>query len=83
MIHLGQSHPILKLFSFYSCNLTSLNFGNGIIKEPLGGTHSHPDKMYKKLKTEIKRHITKLLDINPKERIDQRIDKFCNMGVYK
>ena len=56
---------------------------DGIIKEPLGGTHSHPDKMYKKLKTEIKRHITKLLEINHKERIDQRIDKFCNMGVYK
>tara|TARA_B100000700_G_C14930560_1_gene801721 strand:+ start:302 stop:1255 length:954 start_codon:yes stop_codon:yes gene_type:complete len=56
---------------------------DGIIKEPLGGAHAEPEKMYKKLKTEIKRHISKLNELNPQERIDKRIEKFCKMGVYK
>ena len=39
-------------------------------------------KIAKKLKTEIKRNITKLKDISPEERVDKRIEKFGSMGVY-
>ena len=56
---------------------------DGIIKEPLGGAHAHPEKMYKKLKTELKKHINKLSEIDTQERIDARINKFCDMGAYK
>ena len=56
---------------------------DGIIKEPLGGAHAKPEKMYKKLKTEIKRHISKLNEQTPQQRVDNRIEKFCKMGVYK
>ena len=56
---------------------------DGIIKEPIGGAHGNSEKMYKKLKTEIKRNINKLLEIDPQKRIDLRINKFSNMGVYK
>jgi acetyl-CoA carboxylase carboxyl transferase subunit alpha len=56
---------------------------DGIIKEPLGGAHAEPEKMYKKLKTEIKRNISKLKDQDVLDRIDKRIEKFCKMGVYK
>ncbi|CAG5083228.1 acetyl-CoA carboxylase carboxyltransferase subunit alpha [Parvicella tangerina] len=55
---------------------------DGIIKEPLGGAHADPEGMFKKLKTEIKRNITKLKDIAPEERIEKRIEKFGSMGVY-
>ena len=56
---------------------------DGIIKEPLGGAHAEPEKMYKKLKSEIKRHISKLNEQTPQQRVDNRIEKFCKMGVYK
>jgi len=56
---------------------------DGIIKEPIGGAHGCPEKMYKKLKTEIKRNINKLLELDSQKRIDLRIEKFSNMGVYK
>ena len=56
---------------------------DGIIKEPLGGAHAEPEKMYKKLKTEIKRNLSKLKDQDVLDRIDKRIEKFCKMGVYK
>jgi len=56
---------------------------DGVIKEPIGGAHAEPEKMYKKLKTEIKRNITKLSDIPSEELVEKRINKFCDMGVYK
>ena len=56
---------------------------DGIIKEPIGGAHGNSEKMYKKLKTEIKRNINKLLELDSQKRIDLRINKFSNMGVYK
>ena len=56
---------------------------DGIIKEPLGGAHAEPEKMFKKLKTEIKRNLSKLNELDALDRIDKRINKFCKMGVYK
>jgi len=53
---------------------------DGIIKEPLGGAHAEPEKMYKKLKAEIKSHISELELLSSKERIDRRTEKFSNMG---
>ncbi|MCB9197600.1 MAG: acetyl-CoA carboxylase carboxyltransferase subunit alpha [Flavobacteriales bacterium] len=55
---------------------------DGIIKEPTGGAHADPEGMFKKLKTEIKRNITKLKDHTPEELIDHRIEKFGAMGVF-
>lgn len=55
---------------------------DGIIKEPVGGAHADPEAMYKKLKAEIKRNITKLKDVSPEERIENRIEKFGSMGVF-
>ena len=53
---------------------------DGIIKEPLGGAHAEPEKMYKKLKTEIKKNIKSLLAISDEERIKIRTEKFSSMG---
>ena len=55
---------------------------DGIIKEPAGGAHADPEAMAKKLKTELKRNITKLSEMDVQERIDARIEKFGAMGVY-
>ena len=53
---------------------------DGIIKEPLGGAHAEPEKMYKKLKTEIKKIVSELESIKDEERIAIRTEKFSNMG---
>lgn len=55
---------------------------DGIIKEPLGGAHNDPAKIYKTVKTELKKNLKELLVMGIEERIMQRIDKFSNMGVY-
>jgi acetyl-CoA carboxylase carboxyl transferase subunit alpha len=61
-----------------------LNFGliDDIIKEPLGGAHTDPEKMSKMLKAHIKKEIAALQELDPEKRIDIRIDKYSNMGQY-
>ncbi len=56
---------------------------DGIIKEPSGGAHTAPEKMQKKLKTELKKHINKLSEVPIDSLVESRIAKFCEMGVYK
>ena len=56
---------------------------DGIIKEPSGGAHTSPEKMHKKLKTELKKHINKLSEVPIDNLVESRIAKFCDMGVYK
>ena len=51
-----------------------------IIKEPIGGAHAEPEKMAKKLKSEIKKHIKALEAIDVDKRISIRTEKFSNMG---
>lgn len=61
-----------------------LNFGliDDIIKEPLGGAHTDPEKMSKMLKAHIKKEIAALQDLDAEKRIDLRIEKYSNMGQY-
>lgn len=53
-----------------------------IIKEPLGGAHTEPVSMAKKLKKEILDQLAELEKIKPEVRIEQRIEKFSKMGVF-
>ena len=53
-----------------------------IIKEPIGGAHNNPQKVYMNLVTEINTQINKLSIIDPEKRIQNRIKKFSKMGVY-
>ena len=55
---------------------------DGIIKEPLGGAHANPDAMFEIVKREIIKHIKALSKLNPEERVEKRMEKFFNMGVY-
>ena len=55
---------------------------DGIISEPLGGAHSDYEGMAKTLKKEIKKQISALQKIDPEKRVQNRIEKFCSMGVY-
>ena len=54
---------------------------DGVIKEPVGGAHKEPEKMYAKMKKTILDTIKELNDIPSIDRIAARIDKFGSMGV--
>ena len=56
---------------------------DGIIKEPVGGAHAFPQKMYRILKKEILTHIQELTKLDAKKLVKKRMDKFSAMGVVK
>lgn len=53
-----------------------------IIKEPLGGAHTAPEKMTEILKGEILKAIKELSSVAPDKLISNRIDKYSKMGRY-
>lgn len=55
---------------------------DGIVEEPLGGAHLDHKGMAQNLKKVILENIHELQQLSPEERINQRIDKFCSMGVF-
>ena len=59
-----------------------LGFGliDGIIEEPLGGAHRDPDWMYETLKNRILKELKPHMKQSAEERINNRIEKFANMG---
>jgi acetyl-CoA carboxylase carboxyl transferase subunit alpha len=56
------------------------NLIDGIIPEPLGGAHLHPEEAAATLKAVIKKELAVLSALDPATRIAQRIDKFGAMG---
>ena len=54
---------------------------DGIIREPIGAAHTQPEKMFSIVKSEIKKHLSVLLQEDRKELVRKRIEKFCSMGV--
>lgn len=56
---------------------------DGIIREPLGGAHTDVKWMAGEVKRTILEQTAALLQLSPEQRIQQRIDKFCAMGVVK
>jgi acetyl-CoA carboxylase carboxyl transferase subunit alpha len=64
-------------------DMLELKLIDGIIKEPLGGAHNDVKWMAAEVKRVIKEETKELLKLTPEQRIQQRIDKFCAMGVVK
>jgi acetyl-CoA carboxylase carboxyl transferase subunit alpha len=73
-----QAAEALKLTS---SDLKKMKIIDGVIKEPLGGAHNNIDKAAKRLKKVILDDIKSLEKIKPDKRIDDRINKFSQMGV--
>jgi acetyl-CoA carboxylase carboxyl transferase subunit alpha len=73
-----QAAELLKLTAK---DMFSLKLIDGIIKEPLGGAHTDIKWMASEVKKSILSHTKQLQALDPDDRIQQRIDKFCAMGV--
>lgn len=55
---------------------------DGIIKEPLGGAHAHPEAAFEAVKKELKKQLAELKKMKADKRIVERQEKFCRMGVF-
>ena len=73
-----QAAEALKLTS---SDLKKMKIIDGVIEEPLGGAHNDIDLAAKRLKKVIIDDIKSLEKIKPDKRIDERINKFSQMGI--
>lgn len=55
---------------------------DAIIPEPLGGAHRDYETTFSNVKKEIKKHLTRLHKQDADERIEKRIEKYSQMGVF-
>ena len=56
---------------------------DGIIKEPVGGAHAFPEKMFRILKKELLSQLEELAKLSATKLVNERMDKFSAMGVVK
>lgn len=75
-----QAAEVLKLTAK---DMLHHNLIDGIVKEPLGGAHTDLKWMANEVKRVILETAADLNKLSPRDRINQRIEKFCDMGVYK
>ena len=54
-----------------------------IVKEPLGGAHSNREETFDSVKTAILSAYDEFKNLSAKELVNQRMDKYSNMGVFK
>ncbi|WP_345117047.1 acetyl-CoA carboxylase carboxyltransferase subunit alpha [Hymenobacter algoricola] len=73
-----QAAEALKLTA---TDMLAAKLVDGIVKEPLGGAHTAPDKMIDTLRKTLIKTLDELEALPADERISQRIDKFSAMGV--
>lgn len=75
-----QAAEQLKLTSKH---MNSFGLVDDVIKEPLGGAHSYPEKTAEAIKKYIENALKELNLIDAETRILNRIEKFSSMGFYK
>ena len=75
-----RAAEVLKLTS---TDMKDLHIVDEVIKEPIGGAHRFREETYANVKKVIVKHLSKLQTMDPEKRCEKRIEKFCDMGVYK
>ncbi len=71
-----------RALSLTANQLLKLNVIDAIVAEPLGGAHRHHKWAATLLKKALRTNLKELMALKPGELVDQRQEKFRNMGVF-
>ncbi|MCH9659548.1 MAG: acetyl-CoA carboxylase carboxyltransferase subunit alpha [Bacteroidetes bacterium] len=75
-----QAAEALKLTS---SDMKKLKLIDQVVKEPLGGAHTNREKTFVEVAKAISKVFGELKDLSPKDLVNQRMDKYSEMGVFK
>jgi acetyl-CoA carboxylase carboxyl transferase subunit alpha len=64
-------------------DLLEMEIIDGVIKEPLGGAHRDYKASAEAVKEKLLESVRRLKKLKPSKLIDQRIEKYADMGVWK
>src|SRR5436190_3240973 len=74
-----QAAEALKLTS---TDMKASKLVDEIIPEPLGGAHYDPETTYKTVEEYILKTFAELKDLSTSDLVDQRMNKYSNMGEF-
>ncbi|WP_339657687.1 acetyl-CoA carboxylase carboxyltransferase subunit alpha [uncultured Maribacter sp.] len=63
-------------------DMKKLKLIDEIVREPLGGAHANREKTFEIVKNKIISHFEELQKLSPKQLVNQRMDKYAQMGVF-
>ena len=63
-------------------DLLKLNIIDQMIREPIGGAHRDPLAAVRNVKRAMKKHLAELLQMSEKQLIQQRYERYRNLGLY-
>lgn len=66
-----------------STDMKQLKLVDDVIKEPINGAHRNQPEIFATVKSQIVSYIKELESKSPGQRIEERIEKFSSMGVWK
>lgn len=75
-----QAADALKLTA---TDMKKMKLVDEIIKEPIGGAHNDKESVYISVRDAIQKSYEQLKDLSSKDLVNQRMDKYAQMGVYK
>lgn len=78
--HKETAASALKLTS---SDMKKLKLIDEIVKEPLGGAHRNKEETYKIVSDRIAHHYDKLKKLSPEKLVENRIEKYNQMGEFK
>ncbi len=78
--HKETAASALKLTSK---DMKSLKLVDEIVKEPLGGAHRNKEETYQIVAERINHHYEELKKLSPEKLVENRIDKYNEMGEFK
>lgn len=64
-------------------DLLELKIIDGVIAEPLGGAHRNYEKSAEAVKNQILSSLKRLAKMSPEKLVEQRVEKYSAMGVWK
>ncbi|WP_053992357.1 acetyl-CoA carboxylase carboxyltransferase subunit alpha [Mangrovimonas sp. TPBH4] len=64
-------------------DMKKLKLVDDIVKEPLGGAHTDREATFLAVKNAIEKNYDVLKNLSPKDLVNERMDKYINMGVFK
>ena len=75
-----QAASALKLTA---SDMKKMKLIDEIVKEPSGGAHSDREKTFEIVRNKIQKHFRDLKKLSPEELVEQRMEKYNSMGVYR
>jgi acetyl-CoA carboxylase carboxyl transferase subunit alpha len=74
-----KAADVLKLTA---TDMKKLKLIDEIVREPAGGAHANREKTFEIVKNKIASHFEDLQKLSPKQLVNQRMDKYAQMGVF-